>query len=123
MLNLLELAKKWFALNAAGHTPEEPGEIAEREAFNKRVGELWLAYHDQEPWAKVKLAAGLRLTPEAVVYMEREVTARKLAEAARLKNLEPDNDQNQNSAVSGDQRSSTGGSDRAEPAGSIPQGS
>jgi hypothetical protein len=88
MLSLFELARKWFPLNAAGYTPEEPGEIAEREALNKRASEIWLTYHDNEPWARAKLAAGLNLTPEALQYMEREVTAREAAEAARKKNLE-----------------------------------
>lgn len=87
MLNILELAKKWMALNAAGHTPEEPGEVAEREAFTKRVGEIWLAYHDNAPWAQAKLDAGLRLSPEALQYMEREVEARRLADEALKKNL------------------------------------
>lgn len=87
MLNLLELAKKWLTgarFEIAEMTPEL---FTERDAFNKRVGEIWLAYHNNEPWAQAKLAAGLHLTPEALIYMEREVNARSLARQALLKNL------------------------------------
>lgn len=120
MLNLLELAKKWFPLNAAGHVPEEPGEIAEREALNKRVGEIWLAYHNQEPWAKVKLAAGLHLTPEALHYMEREVTARELAEAARLQNLKAQDPSDvEGLTFERNKRASDGGDDRPNSEGGV----
>lgn len=40
---------------------------------------IYLAYHDQSPWAVAKVAAGLRLTPESVAYMEKELERRKLA--------------------------------------------
>lgn len=40
--------------------------------------QVFLEYHNNSPWAKAKVAAGLRLAPEAVAYMKRE-----LAESAR----------------------------------------
>lgn len=40
---------------------------------------VFLAYHENTPWAHAKIAAGLRLTPESLVYMEKELERRKLA--------------------------------------------
>lgn len=59
--------------------------------FQANGKKVFLEYHDGADWAARKAAAGLRLTPEAVDYMEREVKARKLADEARKKNLETEN--------------------------------
>lgn len=42
----------------------------------------FLAYHDNSPWAHAKVRAGLRLTPESVAYMEKELERRKLVTEA-----------------------------------------
>jgi hypothetical protein len=92
VLNLIELARKWLPRNGRP-LPDDIAEteLAERDEFNRRAGEVWLAYHDNEPWAKAKLARGMVLTPEALEYMERAVNARNLADEARKKNLETEN--------------------------------
>lgn len=64
---------------------------ADAEAFGKRAAEVWLDYHENALWARNKLDAGLVLTEEALVYMERELVSRRLAGEARKKNLEPEN--------------------------------
>lgn len=35
--------------------------------------QVYLDYHGNTPWAQAKVAAGLRLNPEAVAYMRREL--------------------------------------------------
>lgn len=40
---------------------------------------IFLAYHENTAWAHAKVQAGLRLTPESVAYMEKELERRKLA--------------------------------------------
>lgn len=84
MLNLLEKARRWLNPKAEPETVEER---EEQVAFRAEARRIWLAYHDNEPWARAKMEAGLQLTPEALVYMERELTARTLAEEARQRNL------------------------------------
>lgn len=38
---------------------------------------VFLEYHDNSPWAKAKVKAGLRLNPQAVNYMTMENEARR----------------------------------------------
>lgn len=72
-MTLLELARKWLRPGAKAEGDEQ---AAEERDFRKRAGEIWLAYHNQEAWARRKLEAGLVLTAEALAYMERELESR-----------------------------------------------
>jgi hypothetical protein len=75
-MTLLELARKWLRPKAEPETAEE---AEEQVKFRERARQIWMAYHNDELWARNKMEAGLNLTPEALVYMERENTARRLA--------------------------------------------
>lgn len=86
-----------WLVNTAGAVFNPKAEVADDLAaaareFGKRGAALWLAYHENALWAQRKLAAGLVLTEEALTYMEREIGARKMAEEARTKNLETENE-------------------------------
>jgi hypothetical protein len=52
--------------------------------------QVFLDYHGRSPWALAKVAAGLRLFPESIAYMQRELAERKRAEAVRTENLKED---------------------------------
>lgn len=52
--------------------------------------QVFLDYHGRSPWAQAKLAAGVKLFPESVAYMERELAERKRAAEQREKNLKED---------------------------------
>lgn len=43
---------------------------------------VYLAYHDGSPWARAKLEAGLRLNPESVAFMQKELDRRKMVKDA-----------------------------------------
>lgn len=88
-MTLLELARRWLKPGAKAETQDEASQELE---FRELAATVWLAYHDNEPWAQRKLEAGLNLTPEALQYMEREVLARAAAEAHRKKLTENEND-------------------------------
>lgn len=126
MLNLLELARKWLKPGAIAAATDagDAKELEELESFNKRVGEIWLTYHENAPWAIRKLANGLRLTPEALDYMEREVEVRRLADEALKKNLAiKDSSDVEAIIVSQRQPAVHGASDGTDAGSSIPQGS
>ncbi len=92
-MSLLDLARRWLRPGAKAETDAE---IAEEADFRKRAGEVWLAYQNNELWARRKLEAGLALTPEALDYMEREIEARKVMadhDAAIKKEVEAENGQ------------------------------
>lgn len=46
------------------------------DAAKAEADKVFLDYHDNSPWAQAKVAAGLRLTPEALSYMRNETAAR-----------------------------------------------
>lgn len=75
-MTLLELARKWLRPKAEPETVEEREEQVK---FRGCARKIWMEYHNNELWARAKMEAGLNLTPEALVYMERENTARRLA--------------------------------------------
>lgn len=39
---------------------------------------IFLLYHQNTPWARAKVEAGVRLTPESVAYMQQELDSRAL---------------------------------------------
>lgn len=48
---------------------------------------VFLDYHQNSPWAQEKVKAGVRLFPESVAYMQRELAERARAQAAHEKTL------------------------------------
>lgn len=42
--------------------------------------QIFLDYHENSPYAQAKVKSGLKLNPEARVYMENEIAERKLRE-------------------------------------------
>lgn len=89
-------------------------------AFGKRAVQAWLDYHGAALWARNKLDAGMVLTEEALVYMEREVTSRGLAEQSRKKNLETENVKPTTAEPDGEHESAgTGERDVSGPSGPV----
>lgn len=75
-MSLLDLARRWLR---PGATAANESEEAERADFQKRAEALFLEYYYNSPYAHAKIKAGLRLTPEALDYMQREVDNRRIA--------------------------------------------
>lgn len=89
-------------------------------AYGARAAQAWLDYHADAMWARNKLNAGLVLTEEALVYMEREVTSRGLAEQSRKKNLETENVKPTTAEPDGEHESAgTGERDVSGPSGPV----
>jgi hypothetical protein len=44
---------------------------------------VFLTYHDHSPWAQAKVAAGLRLAPDAMDYMRHAIAERGRAKTER----------------------------------------
>jgi hypothetical protein len=113
-----------WLVNTAGAVFNPKAEVTDAMAaaareFGKRGAEVWLAYHENALWAQRKLDAGLVLTEEALTYMEREITARKMAEEARTKNLETENVELQ-AAGSNGERQPAGDGQRDESGAAAP---
>lgn len=96
-------------VDSAAYKAEQAAKTAETKAaaevvFQKHAQAVFLDYHEKAGWAVRKVEAGLRLAPEAVEYMEREIASRKLAEEARQKNLETENVKNPESEPAADSK-------------------
>lgn len=105
-------------VGSAAYKADQAAKTAKLKAVTEAIFQdngknVFLEYHDGADWAVRKAAAGLRLTPEAVDYMEREVKARKLADEARKKNLETEN------AVLSETRPDVGGEPVGNGAGDV----
>lgn len=64
---------------------------------------VFLDYHEQSPWAKAKVSAGLRLTPEALAYMQNEIDARGLRKKLYDEQLEKEKAETTNGAAKNNQ--------------------
>lgn len=85
------------------------------DALQARGVAAFTDYYQDGPYARAKLAAGMRFTPELVDYLERAVSNRKIAEKIRKENEESDNGNAEaatDRAGNGSIGAGTGGGDR-----------
>lgn len=105
-------------------TKKKPKADIERDKLNAEMQErgkaAFVAYYQDGPYVRAKLAAGMLFTPELVTYLEREVDNRKIADEIRKEAVESDNGNAKapaDRAGNGVIGTGTGGSDSAPDAG------